>query len=513
MRIKNSLMNFSSGIFLNLISTILTFVSRTIFIQVLGKQYLGVNGLFTNILSMLSLAELGVGTAINFSLYQPIANNDNKKIKILMQFYKKAYRAIGCSVFIIGIFIMLFLNVFIKDSEGIQNLRLIFLIFLINTVSSYFITYKTTLLNAYQKGYKLTKVNAIASFLGTVAQLLVLIITNNYLAYLITNMLGLLITRIYVNVKVTKMYPILSEKETEKLPKEDLSKIITNIKAMMFHKIGDYCINGTDNIVISTFISLSTVGIYSNYGMIITMVNGIIVMFFNSMTASLGNMIVTESKEKSKEVFEVTNFIAFWVFGFASICFYNLLTPFIQLWIGKDYLIEQSVVLIVIINYFLTGMRVPVGTIKSAAGLYDQDKYTPLIQSAVNLCVSIVLAKKVGLIGVFIGTLTSSLVLPCWQRPMIVYKYIFKSSSKEYFKKYFGYIISVFGSGVLVTSFIKLFIGNVTIISFILMIIICLVVPNFIFLLIYRNSNEFKYILNIFMSMLGDRVMWIRKSV
>ena len=500
MRIKNSLMNFSSGIFLNLISTILTFVSRTIFIQVLGKQYLGVNGLFTNILSMLSLAELGVGTAINFSLYEPIANNDNKKIKILMQFYKKAYRAIGCFVFIIGIFIMLFLNVFIKDSEGIQNLRLIFLIFLINTVSSYFITYKTTLLNAYQKGYKLTKVNVISSFLGTVAQLLVLIITNNYLAYLITNMLGLLITRIYVNVKVTKMYPILSEKETEKLPKEDLSKIITNVKAMMFHKIGDYCINGTDNIVISTFISLSTVGIYSNYGMIITMVNGIIVMFFNSMTASLGNMIVTESKEKSKEVFEV-------------ICFYNLLTPFIQLWIGKDYLIEQSVVLIVIINYFFTGMRAPVGTIKSAAGLYDQDKYTPLIQSAVNLCVSIVLAKKVGLIGVFIGTLTSGLVLPCWQRPMIVYKYIFKSSSKEYFKKYFGYIISVFGSGVVVTLFIKLFIGSVTVLSFISMMIICLVVPNFIFLLIYRNSNEFKYILNIFMSILGDRVTWIRKSV
>ena len=513
MRLRNSLKNFSSGLFLNIISAIMTFISRTVFIQILGKEYLGVNGLFSNILSMLSLAELGIGTAINFSLYKPIAENDSKKIKSYMQFYKNTYRLIGFSVFIIGMIIMCFLNVFIQNSEGVENIRFIYFIFLINTVSSYFITYKTTLLNADQKGYKLTKINSLASFGGTIIQLIVLIISKSYIYYLIANMVCLLITRIYTNIKVTEMYPILKEKEKEKLSKDEFNIIVKNVKAMMFHKIGDYCINGTDNIVISTYISLSAVGLYSNYGMIISLVNGIIVMFFYSMTASLGNLIVTESKERSKEVFEITNFIAFWIFGFASISFYNLLTPFIRLWIGKEYLIGESVILIVVINYFLTGMRVPVGTIKSAAGLYEQDKYTPIIQSIINLLVSIVLAKKIGLIGVFIGTLISSVALPCWQRPMIVYKNIFKCSSKEYFIKYFGYLISVFSAGIMVNLIIRLVTPEITLLSFIIMMIICIVTPNLLFIIIYRNKNEFKYLLNLFSSILGEKGRWIKKLV
>lgn len=510
MRIKNSLKNFGSGLAINLITNILAFISRTIFISVLGKSYLGVNGLLANVLSMLSLAELGVGTAINFSLYKPIAEGDNKKIALLMNFYKKAYRWIGLFVFCIGLILMIGLNVIIKDPGDVKNIKLIFFIYLVNTSYSYLMSYKNTLLSANQKDYQLALINIIFSIVITAAQIIALLTAKNYIIYLLTNMLVLFIQRLYINNKITKMYPLLKEKITEKLPKEDFQLIIKNIKAVMFHKIGDYCINGTDNIVISAFISVTVVGLYSNYSMIINMVNGIIVMFFNSMTASLGNLIATESDEKKIEVFKIINFIGFWLFGFATICFYNLLNPFIELWLGKDFLISTNILIIVLVNYYLTGMRVPIYAVKAAAGIYDEDKYTPLIQSIVNLVISIILVQRWGLAGVFMGTLVSSIVLPCWQRPYIVCKYALKTSSKDYFIKYVRYLITIITVTFFISEILNFFFLEGKIINFIVKVLICTFIPNLIFLLLFRKTKEFKYVLSIVDRVLGGKVKWVR---
>ncbi|NFO13458.1 teichoic acid transporter [Clostridium botulinum] len=513
MRIQNSLKNFGSGLGMNLVSSILAFISRTIFINVLGTAYLGVNGLLTNVLSMLSLAELGVGTAINFSLYKPVAEGDNKKILLLMKFYKNTYRWIGMLVFGIGLILMMFLDVIIKNPGDVKNLKLIFFIYLINTSYSYLMSYKNTLLSANQKDYLLAPVNIIFNVITVMIQIGVLLIAKNYIMYLLTNMVMLFIQRLYINNKITKMYPILREETTDKLKREDLKLIIKNVKAMMFHKIGDYCINGTDNIIISAFISVSMVGLYSNYLMIITMVNGIIVMFFNSMTASMGNLIATECDEKKIEIFEVINFMGFWLFGFATICFYNLLNPFIELWLGKEFLISSSVLTIVLLNYYLTGMRVPVATLKSAAGIYDEDKYTPLIQAAVNLLISIVLVHRWGLAGVFMGTLVSSIILPCWQRPYIVCKYALKISSKGYFKRYIQYLITVILVNLSISKIFNLFWEQSILISFIIRMFICIVIPNIVFILLFNKTKEFRKILNIADNFLGGRLNWIKKLV
>ena len=497
MRIKNSITNFISGLTLRLTTILLNFVARTIFINILGTSYLGVNGLLMNVLSMLSLAELGIGTAINFSLYKPLADKDDKKIAVLMQFYKRAYQIIGVVVFLVGLILMLFLDVIIKDPGEVENLKLIFFIYLINTSYSYFMTYKGTLITADQRGYLLTKANVVFNVVTIVSQVLVLIVTRNYIAYLLANMVCLFIQRLYINRKVTELYPVLKEKSTEKLPKEELSVIIKNVKAMVFHKIGDYCINGTDNIIISTFISVTMVGVYSNYLMIISMVNGIIVMFFNSLTASMGNLIATENKGRKLEVFEIINFIAFWLFGFATVAFYNLLNPFIEIWLGAEFLLPQSILVVILINYYLTGMRVPVHTVKAAAGLYDEDKYTPIIQSIVNLGLSIILVQKLGLVGVFIGTLVSSLILPCWQRPYIVYKYVFKKSIKQYFTKYLSYLTVILLNTFGIEYFFNLHLKDYTIGNFILKVVIIAIIPNLIILLIFFKTTEFKEILSI----------------
>lgn len=511
MRVKNSLKNFFGSFSSTMVSNILSFVSRTIFISVLGKSYLGVNGLLSNVLSMLSLAELGIGTAINFSLYKPIAENDENKIILLMNFYKKAYRYIGAFVFGIGLVLMVFLDVIVKDPGDVGNLRLIFFIYLINTSYSYLMSYKNTLLNSYQKSYILTKINITFNIITVISQVAILILTRNYIAYLLVNMFVLFIQRLYINNKITNMYPILKIKSKGKLPKEELKEIIKNVKAMMFHKIGDYCINGTDNIIISAYVSVAAVGIYSNYLMIINMVNTIIVMFFNSMTSSMGNLIATESYKKKREIFDIINFIGFWLFGFVTICFYNLLNPFIELWVGKEYLISNSTLTIVILNYYLTGMRVPIYTMKAAAGLYSEDKFVPIIQSAVNLVVSIVLVKRWGLAGVFMGTLVSSIVLPCWHRPYIVCKHALNMSSKKYFKKYIIYLVAVIVMTGSIHSIFNIVIPNTTIINFIIRVVICAIVPNCIFIILFRNSNEFKEIINIVNNILGRKFKWIKR--
>lgn len=502
MRTRNSIINFLSGVGSTLISNLLTFISRTIFIQILGSSYLGVNGLLTNVLSMLSLAELGIGTAINFSLYKPLAEKDDEKIATLMAFYKKAYQIIGLLVFVVGLVLMIFLDVFIKDPGDVKHIKLIFLIYLVNTSYSYFMTYKVTLLTADQKGYLLTKVNIFFNFITVIAQIIVLIFTRNYILYLLSNMLILFLQRLYINNKITKLYPVLEIKATNKLPKEELAIIIKNVKAMMFHKLGDYCINGTDNIIISTFINISVVGIYSNYNMVITMVNGFIVLFFNSITASMGHLIATESDERKLEIFQIINFIGFWLFGFATIAFYNLLNPFIELWLGKEYVISQHILVIVLLNYYLTGMRVPVHTVKAAAGLYDEDKYTPLIQSVVNLSVSIILVQKWGLAGVFMGTLVSSIVLPCWQRPYIIYKHVFKKSPKEYYTNYLIYfsivILTTLGISVGLNTYLK----EITYISFLIRMVICIIVPNIIFVLLFAKTVEFQYLFSMMKKMI-----------
>lgn len=496
MRTLNSLKNFSTGIGINLMSNLFNFISRTIFINTLGTSYLGINGLLTNVLSMLSLAELGIGSAINFSLYKPLAEKDNQKIALLMKFYKQAYRVIGLVVLVLGLVLMQFLDVLVKDPGNVENLKLIFLIYVINTSYSYFMTYKITLINADQNGYKLATINIVFNAINTILQIAALVLFKNYILYLLTNMFVLLLQRIYTNRKIDKLYPILNEKVEGKLSKEELKIIIKNVKAMMFHKIGDYCINGTDNMIISTFISVSVVGLYSNYAMIISIITGIIMMFFNSITASMGNLIATEMEERKLEIFKVINFIGFWVYGFSAVCLYNLLNPFIELWIGKEFLISQNIVIIVILNYYLTGMRVPVHSVKAAAGLYDEDKFIPIIQSIVNLITSIILVQKLGLAGVFLGTLISSLVLPCWHRPYIIYKHVFKMSPKEYYKTYSIYAIVLICICLLISKIISLLFPTVTIISFIFMMIICTIIPNIIIVALFYRSYEFRYLLS-----------------
>lgn len=495
-RTKKSFLNIGSNLFIMIIKTILTFVTRTIFIYCLGEEALGLNGLFTNILSMLSLAELGVSTAINFSLYEPIAKNDNKKISKLMSFYRKTYTAIGLVIAIVGVVIIPFLKYLINDINSINDVYLIYILYLINTVSTYFISYKETLINADQKKYKLAGIEFVGLVVLNVLQMIFLILTRNFIVYLVIQFFTLFVQRIIINKYITKTYENIDFHCKEKIEKKDLQIIIKNVKAMFFHKIGDYCINSTDNLIISSFINVATVGIYSNYLTVINLLNNFILIIYNGIGASLGNLVATESNEKKEDIFKKMNFIAFCIYGVCSVCLINLFNDFIKIWIGEKYCLGFYVVLVIGINFYLTGMRVPASTMKSSAGLFDVDKYTPIIQSIINLVVSIILVKKMGLIGVLIGTFISSITIPCWQRPYLIYKYVLKRSSVRYFIEYFKYILILIICTILsvfINSFIDL---NNMYIQFVLKGIITVIIFMTIVFFVYRKSGEFKYIIN-----------------
>jgi O-antigen/teichoic acid export membrane protein len=505
-RVENATRNIFFGYLGTIVTTLLAFIARTVFIHTLGVTFLGVNGLYVNILSVLSLAELGIGTAMNYSLYKPVAERDYEKIKSLMQLYKRTYRVIALIVAIMGLILVPFLKYVIKDTGSIGNNHLIayYLIFLFNTVSTYFIAYKYSLVNAEQKGYIQTNIHAITTLITVIAQIIVLLVYKNFLFYLLTTSVIGLIQKIYVNIYLNKVYPYLLDKDTKLLSKDEIAPIKKNIIALIYHKIGEISVHQTDNIIISSFINVTTVGLISNYNLIIASISGFINIIFNSVLAGFGNLIVTESKEKQYEVFKVYRFLGFWIYGFASIAFLILITPFIELWIGTEMVIRNTVIYLIITNYYFLGHRVVINNFKTAAGVFDADKYIAITQAVVNLIVSIIMVRLVGLAGVYIGTIASGLV-STFTRPFIVYKKIFNRSVLDYYKDSFIYVL-VLGFTLMSLELIKdiILIDN-TVSRFIMMAIIVAVIPNIIFYIFFRNREEFQFLFKLVKSRIFGR--------
>lgn len=504
-RLENTGKNFIYSFLSTILTAVTSFVSRTVFIHTVGVSYLGANSLFTNILSMLSLTELGLSSAIGFSLYAPLARKDTATIKSLMRFYKIAYRIIALVITVLGLILIPFLDFLIKDPGDIRHVPFIYIVFLFNTVVSYLFTYKTTLLTADQKGYVMTNMTMAINVITVAIQTIVLLVWKNYFMYLI---LGAVINTaqwFFINRRIYALYPYLRDTDVRPLADRERRTIATNVKAMVFHKFGELCINQTDNLIISSFISIAAVGIYNNYYMIINIINRFAQSIFNAATASLGNLIATESYEKQYEVFKRYNFLGFWIFGWTGLCLYVLLTPFVKLWLGDDFLIDSLTLGLVMVNYYLVGMRVTVGNVKMAAGLYVQDQWAPIVQAIINLVVSIVAAMQMGLPGVFLGTVVSSICVPCWYRPLVVYKYAFHKPVWEYFSRYFIYLIVAVANVLLVLTINHYIIAPLAlpeVAEFFLMAVVCACVPNGIIIALFHRTEEFRYLVSLATSLI-----------
>lgn len=474
------------------IGIIISFIARIFFIKILGEEYLGLNGLFTNILTVLSLTELGVGTAITYSLYKPLAEKNIKKCKMLMQLYKKIYIIIGFVILIIGVAITPLLPYLIKDMPDIKNINLIYFLFVLNTSVSYFFSYKRNLIIADQNRYIATIYRYAFYALLNISQIIYLLIRKDYVGFLILQVITTLLENICISKHADKMYPYLRDKDKIQLEEKTKKEIIKNTKAMMMHKIGGVVVTSTDNILLSSFVSISSVGIYSNYYLIINALNLVFGQVYNSLSASVGNLCAVSNKNKQHDIFKKINFLTFWIYSFASICLLILFNSFIEIWLGKEYLFTIDVVCILVINFYITGMRKSSLTFKDATGLFEKDKYKAIFESIINLVASIILAKYFEVFGVFLGTFISSVTTCLWVEPYVLYKYRFKRGVSEYFKDYIKKTLLTIFLTIATYYICSLFKGNIYLI-FLLKCLTCLIIPNLVLFLIYHNTDEFRY--------------------
>lgn len=496
-RIQKAGKNIIFGYISNLAILLVNFIQRTVFIYVLGRTLSGVNGVYTDVLSVLSLTELGIGTALNYSLYKPVAERNIEKIKSYMRFYKKAYLTIAGVIAVLGIAISPFLKYILKNPGNLTvgELTLYYYLFLFNTVISYFVTYKYSLVNAEQKNYIQTNITTLTKMATAAVQITVLLLFRNFLFYLLAQSIVELLQKIFVTAYLNRLYPYLRDKDVEKLTAQETQVVATKTKALICHKVGDVARLQTDKIIISSFVSVDTAAVVDNYVYIITYVGNFVNIIFDSVISGFGNVVATESKERQYLLFKVYRFFACWLFGFGAVGFYHLLTPFIgEVWLrDAGWTLPQVTVTLLVMDFYLKGGRTVLLNFKIASGLFEQDRFLPLIQGAVNLVVSIALVIKIGVTGVYVGTLVSG-ILANLIRPGIIYKVCFGKSAGAYFRdslKYIGVILAV---GAVITPIRHAVMGEVTILTFALMVILVTLLYNLVFLAVFHRTEEFSYL-------------------
>ena len=471
-----------------------SFLSRSIFIYTLGAEYLGINGLFTNILVLLSFSELGIGTVMNYCLYKPLADGDNEKIKSIMRVYKTSYRLIAAVIAMLGVAILPFLNIFVNTTREYPLLKVYYLIFLFNTVSSYFVTYKYSFVTASQREYMLSKWNTGALFIIQVLQIITLVVTRNFLAYLLIQSVAQLVQKVVISKFIDWNFPILTEKNVQPLSQDIKDTIFKNVKALIVHNIGNASVHQTDNLIISTFISTEMVGLISNYTLMTSTIKKFTNATFNSFTAGLGNLIAKEEIEKQEKIYNLYYYFGFWIFGFVTVCLIALSQPFIgflEIILNTKLKIDTLTMVLLYICFYLEGQSLTLYNFKVAAGIFDDDKWVALVQAVVNLVVSILAVKLIGLPGVYVGTIVQRMVCIIW-KPIIVYRKAFNKSAAGYFIKFVYYTFLVALALVLVVGIEQFILKELTIVRFVLMMFVCVVVPNLIFMIFTCRTAEFK---------------------
>ena len=489
MRAQKSAKNIIVALISNALNIVLGVVVQSIFLKTLGEEYLGLNTVLTSILSMLSIAELGLGSAIIYNMYKPIANKDKEKIKSLMKFYKKCYSIIIIVMLAIGLIVSIFLKQIVGETQTIQNLYLLYFLFLIDVIFSYTIAYKRSIIYANQEEYLTNVVH--------------LYLTHNYCVFLIIKLACRILENVLVNIIANKKYPYINEKDVKELDKKIKDDIIKNIKALFFHKIAGFIVSSTDTILISVFFEgLVTVAYYSNYNLVLSAITTILNQFLLSATASIGDLLTENNKERNYEIYKKLNFLNFVIFIIGATGMACAIEPFITIFFGEQYILSKFILISLILKFFIQGMRRPLMAFKEAAGIFYVDRFVPILESIVNLVASIILLKICGLAGIFLGTAVSSLVILLYSYPKYVYRPIFNKRLKDYYLEFIKtilYATVIIGITMGVNQLIR--VSNIFA-EQVLSVVVAIIIPVIIITLVSGRTEEYKYYINIIKNIL-----------
>lgn len=494
---KNILLSSSFGVFEQILFYLTSFVFRTIFLKVLSEEYLGITGLFTNILQIFSLAELGIGSVISFRMYSPVRARDEKKCRQLLDFYKNVYFLIAFVVFIIGLLFLPFLPHIFADSREIPhdvNLTVIYWLFVFQNVASYCFVYMQSLLSADEKNYVLSFSNCIYNALCTILKIILLIVTKKYMLVLVSgivlNFIYNVILALYIRVK----YKSIFNTKVEKISKIEKKQILKDTGALMCHKIGYVIVNSTDSLILSKFIGIGIIGLYSNYQLIASAIDTMMNKLLGSFIPTIGNISIDASSEKKYSIYSKLLFLNMWIASFCSVCYFVLIEPFIKIWLGDSFLLSKNVALIISLNIFFNSSRIINSVFTSATGLFVKDKIRPLVQGLLNLLISIFLVKKMGISGVFLGTLLSLLLTVWWREGIILYRDLFNKSVWTYYAYYLFWVILTCITAVLFSFICKFIPINFS--GLILKFLLCGIGINVFFSLIFFKNEKFSFYIN-----------------
>ena len=504
-RLKNSALNFASGFLGRVLTILLNFAVRTIFIYCLNEAYLSVNGLYSNILTVLSLAELGFGSAMVYRMYAPVAVKDYQKTAALLQFYKKIYIIIGVVIFLLGLCVIPFMDYIIKDKPDISGLTLYYILFLVNTSISYwFSSYKASVLYADQKEYIKTNVQNTMAILQSGLQIVLLLLFRKYLLYLLIQLAGNIFLNLYVAHLVDKRYPEIQTYQGASLSAEERVQIRKDTEALVLSRFGHVALNGTDNIIISAVVGVLWVGRLSNYTLICDSVTSVLCQITAAITGSLGNFFATEDKHAGYALFKKIEFLNFWLYGFSFIALVTLLDPFVQIWAGERFVLGLPISIAIAINFFVAGYMNTLWVFRSTIGLFKQGKFRPILVAILNIILSIFLGKLWGVFGVLFATFLSRAAISLWYDPLILHRYGFEVSCKPFFARYFRRVLLLTTILIVMLTIRYVVLSSATtVLRFAVMTMFTAIVPNAIFWLAYHRCEEYAY----FRSIVKDRVI------
>lgn len=474
--------------------TFLQIIVRFFFVRNLSIDLLGIESLFANVLAILSLAELGIGAAIVYSLYEPLAKHNYNVVNNIMCLFKKAYRYVGISILITGTLAAPYIGNLIKGDVNIPGLQLIYILFVLNAAMSYFLSYKRNLLIADKKNYIVDKYQSSIQVIISIVQIVVLIVLKNYWLFLMLKLLGTFVENYSISKRCDKEYKLILNQTPCNLDIGIKAEIVRNIKAMFAHKIGGIVVVSTSNIIIAKFIGLQEVAIYSNYALIVVVIERFSQKIYSSITADIGHMMADNNEQKKQETFNNLEFITHWQSMFCAVSMYCLINPFIELWLGKQFLLSQQETVLIVILAYIASMRKTALTFRDAAGLFWKDRYKALAEAVLVITISVYLTQKYGLAGLLTGNIITALLTYFWVEPYIIFKFALQKHMSGYYYSYAKNTIIMICIAFVTKRMYAFFSVGYGLLDFIVGLITCAVIPNIIWACIYRNNIMLKFL-------------------
>lgn len=498
-RTRNVINNTVASVIFKIVYILSQFVLRTVFIYTLGNEYVGISGLFTDILSVLSLMEMGLDVSMVYALYKPLAEDDHVRISALLKFYKKVFNWCGVIVIIIGVSCVPFLRYIMKGEPNIvEDIRLIFMMYVFTSAFSYFLIYKSILLRANQRSRLISKWSSIIQILECIIEVVLILLFKMFFIYLIVRFIMSVVRNVILSYISTKEYSQYFQNNSGSLEKEEVKYLVKNIMCLTAYNLSGVAINSTSSIFISVFVGTIEIAIIGNFTLIVNSVRAAIEQIVNVSKPSIGNLAATSSIRQQELVFERMNFISFYIACFCTVCFYTLLNLFVgDIWLDPKYEISNNVIAILSINFYIAIMVFPVESFRTANGLFIQGWFRPIVMAIMNIVLGFLLGKEWGVLGIFLAITISRLSTQVWFDSYLVYKIVFNKKPWKYYRDYvFRFFFTIFLCLFVKYVFDCIELKNVYLNFFIGFLVSFVIINIFFFLLFYKNENM-KYMISV----------------